>query len=342
MKILVIKPSALGDVINGLVIVPRLRKIFPDCEIHWFVNSEYADLVEMAGVDKIIKFERGAWKHFYSVFSGIKNVSKISLELKRNKYDVVIDLQGLLRSGWFTFITGAPVRIGFSDARELAHLFYNRKVDVKRNKTHAVDCCLEVLKKLGDEKPKAKWKWFGLNEKIPALNWKYKINNDDFIVFVVGSRWQTKSWPPNFFGKTAALLYKKTGLKIFLTGAENEIHVAEEVIFHAIENGCKESAIVSLAGKISLCELFALCSESKLVLTTDTGPMHCAASLGAKVVALMGPTNPVRHGPYNQQKNVIVIDKKCAPCYKRKCPNNEICMAKISPETVVEKIMDVI
>ncbi len=340
MKILVIKPSALGDVVNGLVIVPRLRKLFPDCEIHWFVNSEYAELVELAGVDKVIRFERGAWRNIRSVFSGIANVSKISLELKKKHYDIVIDLQGLIRSGWFTFVTRAPVRVGFSDARELAHLFYNVKVDVKRNETHSVDCCLETLKKLGDENPIAEWKWFGLEEKTADLKWKYKLINNDFLVFVVGSRWETKSWPVEFFGKAAAIIYKKTGLKIFLTGSRNEIHLAEKVMHYAVENGCGESAIVSLAGKISLGELFALCRESKAVLTTDTGPMHCAASVGAKIVALMGPTNPVRHGPYNQQKNVIVIDRKCAPCYKRKCPDGEICMADISPEIVVEKIME--
>jgi len=338
MKILVIKPSALGDVVNGLVIVPRLRILFPDCEIHWLVNSEYAELVKLAGVDKIIRFDRGAWKSFKSVLKGISNVSKISLKLKKNNYDIVIDLQGLIRSGWFTFITLAPVRVGFSDAREFAHLFYNRKVDVKRNQTHAVDCCLETLKKLGDENPTAKWKWFGLDKKADHLKWKYKLISNNYLVFVVGSRWKTKSWPAAFFGKTAALIYKKTGLNILLTGTEDEIHIAEKVMFHAVENGCDESAIVSLAGKISLSELIALCRESNIVLTTDTGPMHCAASVGAKTVALMGPTSPVRHGPYNQQKNVIVINKKCAPCYKRICPDGNICMAEILPETVAEKI----
>jgi heptosyltransferase-1 len=339
MKILVIKPSALGDVVNGLVIVPRLRKLFPDCEIHWFVNSEYAELVETAGVDKVIRFERGAWRNFRSVFSGITNVSKISLELKKNKYDVVIDLQGLIRSGWFTFITRAPVRVGFSDARELAHLFYNVKVNVKRNETHAVDCCLETLKKLGDENPIAEWKWLGLDEKTELLRGKYNLINNGFFVFVVGSRWETKNWAADFFGKAAAMLHKKTGLRIFLTGAASENHIAEQVIKSAEENGCGESTVVSLAGKISLGELLALCRESKAVLTTDTGPMHCAVSVGAKVIALMGPTSPVRHGPYNQQKNVIAIDKECAPCYKRKCPDGKICMADISPEIVVEKIL---
>ena len=353
MKFLIIKPSALGDVVNGLAIIPGLRKLFPGVEMHWLVNSEYADLVEIFdGIDKVIKFERGAFKNPRSLLSGILNFIKLSFTLKKNNYDVVIDLQGLFRSAWFTFITRAPIRVGFSDAREQAHRFYNIKVDVKRNETHAVDCCLAVLKQLGDENPKAEWKWRDIDEIAENLCEKINFSDNDFFIFVIGSRWETKSWLPDYFGQTAAMLSNKTGKKIFLTGAKNEAVIAEKVIESAVKHGGDKNKIISLAGKVSLPELLALCKKCKLVLTTDTGPMHIAVAAGTKTIALMGPTSPVRHGPYNQQKMSIAIDnlcrlsdesiKKCAPCYKRKCPRGLNCMAEIKPEIVMEKIITLI
>ena len=343
MKLLIIKPSSLGDIANGMAIVPGLRKLFPESEIHWLANKGYADFAALCGVEKVLVFDRSSWKSSKGLFKGFKNFFSLCRQLRAEKYDIVLDMQGLFRSGWFAFVSGAWQRIGYSGAREKATIFYNRLVDDKRKNNHAVDCGLEFLKILGMDNPKAEWNWPDLSEIAAPLYKKFGLKKKNYIDFIVGTRWETKEWPPEYFAETAINLLKEhPGIKILLNGSEDQIPIAEFIKNKITEAGISPESIVILTGKIKLTELTSLMSLSRLVLTSDTGPMHIAAALGTKVVALMGPTSPARHGPYNQQNNTIAIDMDCSPCHKRKCPENIECMKQITPEIVLEKIRNLI
>ncbi len=338
-RVLVIKPSSLGDVVNGLVVVPRLRQLIPSCEIHWLVNAEYADVVAAAGVDRVLSFHRDSWRRWSGVLTGARNVVALSRALLAAKYDVALDLQGLFRSGWFTWITRAPLRIGFADARECARMFYNRRVAIDRHATHAVDCYLKTLEILGDNKSPAEWQWFGLDTVAEKLHAGLGTSVGAYFVFVLGARWKSKRWTASAFAETAVELWETYQQRIFLVGDSREQEMADAVIREAGARGRADDGILSLAGKINLVELIALCRDSRLVLTPDTGPMHCAVAAGAKVVALMGPTDPVRHGPYNQPEHVVKSSMPCMPCYRRRCrAKGQSCMEALTPAMVMQAV----
>ena len=343
MKLLIIKPSSLGDIANAMGIVPGLRKLFPESEIHWLANKGYADFATLCGVEKVLVFDRNSWKSSKGLFKGFKNFFSLCRQLRTEKYDIVLDMQGLFRSGWFAFVSGAWQRIGYSGAREKATIFYNRIVDDKRKKNHAVDCGLGFLKILGMDNPKAEWNWPDLSEIAAPLYKKYGLQKKNYIDFIVATRWETKEWIPEYFAETAINLLKENpGIKILLNGSEDQTPIAEFIKTKITEAGIDPDSVVILTGKIKLTELTSFMSFSKLVLTSDTGPMHIAAALGTKVVALMGPTSPLRHGPYHQQNNTIALDMDCGPCHKRKCPENIECMKQITPKIVLEKIRNLI
>jgi len=343
MKLLIIKPSSLGDIANAMAIVPGLRKLFPESEIHWLANKEYVGFVELCGVEKVLVFDRNSWRKSKGILKGLKNFISLCLQLRAEKYDIVLDMQGLFRSGWFSFATGAWQKLGYLDARDKATFFYNRIVENCRKKSHAVDCGLKFLELLGLDEPNAEWSWPDFSEIAEPVCQKYGLQKNNYIDFIIGTRWETKEWIPVYFAETAIEILKSyPGIKIILNGTEEQTSTAEFIKNKITEAGISQDSVVILTGKIKLIELTALLSFSKLALTPDTGPMHIAAALGTKVVALMGPTDPLCHGPYNQQKNIISLGLDCSPCHKKKCPTEIKCMKNISPEMVLDKIRSLI
>jgi len=343
MKLLIIKPSSLGDIANTMAIIPGLRKLFPESEVHWLANKGYVDFVKLCKPEKVLIFDRSSWKNAKGLLKAFSNFFSLCRQLRAEKYDIVLDLQGLFRSGWFALVTGAWQRIGFSGAREKATIFYNRLVDDNRKNAHAADCGLEFLKILGMDNPSAEWSWPDFAEIADPLHQKYGLQKNNYIDFIIGTRWETKEWLPEYFAETAIEILKNNPeIKIILNGTEDQTPTAEYIKTKIIDAGINPDSVVILTGKIKLTELTALLSFSRMVLSSDTGPMHIAASLGTKIVALMGPTDPIRHGPYNQQQNAISVGMDCGPCHKKKCPDNIDCMRNITPKMVLEKIRSII
>ena len=339
-KILIVKPSSLGDIANALAIVPRLRTAFPGCEIHWLANSEYRPLVEAGGVDRVLCFERAAWRRWGSVARAARALVALCVALRAERYDAAIDLQSLFRSAWFVWITGAPVRIGFADARECATLFYTDRVEIKRHFAHAVECYLKTLEVMGVPAAPATWEWHGLDACAEAVRRKTGAATGAYFVLVPGSRGWTKQWPSERFAAVAAALWKRYAQPIVLAGGADERVLTEQVAREAVQQGCRAEAITSVAGALSLVELAALCRDCRLLLACDTGPMHLADAVGARVVALMGPTRAVGHGPYRQPGNAVVAHMECVPCQdaREQCRKRPACMETVTVEEVMDKI----
>jgi heptosyltransferase-1 len=341
--ILIIKPSSLGDVAVALAVVPALRAHYPDAAIDWLANSEYADLVAAAAhIRRVYAFERGQWRRIGGIGGGLRNLVRLVRDLRRAKYDIVIDLQGLLRSACFTCLTGAPIRVGFANAREGAHLAYNRRVAADRDGTHAVDCCMAAVEALTGERYSPRWEWRELEGEAATVRTALGTRRGEYFVCVLGSRWQSKCWAVSHVADAVRGLWERYHQPVVLSGAESEAAIAESVINAVQAAGCPAEAVINAAGKLSLVELLELFRDSRAVITPDSGPMHLAIAAGAQVVAVMGPTNPVRHGPYGQLEHVVVAPRAHAPCYRRVCLHSEPCMTMLPAEDVLVKVDDVL
>ena len=303
MRILIIKPSSLGDVVHALPAVNLIRRRFPEARISWLIRDSLVSLLKNCPViDERIKFRRHDYTRFPSLL----------WRLRRERFDVVVDLQGLFRSGVMAGATRAPRRIGLADAREGARWFYNEVVPVPR--AHAVDRYLLAAKHLGCETAPLE---FPLG--IPA-----HASAERLIAVNPSSRWKTKLWGDDKF---VELVRQLPSNRVVLTGS-----VADRLRCDFIAQGRR-----NVAGGTDLFELAELYSRCAVVITNDSGPMHIAAAVGTPVIAIFGPTDPVLSGPYGKQHVVLRSGIPCSPCMKDYCthtPRME-CMQKVTVEQVL-------
>ena len=339
MKILILKPSSLGDVIQALPVLRLLKLHFRDAEIFWWIDSALAPLLEgdpdLAGV---VRFERKRWaspRHWPEMFRSI-------LWLREQKFDLVIDLQCLARSGAFAWLASGKSLVGLDEVREGARGFYDTAVPRKSFHTHAVDWYLSVLPRLGvpvhqnfhwlPERPavaaEVKRKWLGENS-------RFATRNSQLIVLQPGARWLNKRWPAENFAELVRLAANHFPTARFAILGDAGDKPAAEIISRAAPERC-----LNLCGETSLPEMVEWLRLCDLMVTNDTGPMHVAAALGKPLVALFGPTEPRRTGPYGQLENVLRIELPCSPCLKGYCayekPNE--CLNAISPAMVFERM----
>jgi len=339
LKILILKPSSLGDVIQALPVLRLLKRHFPAGEIFWWLDSALAPLLEgdpdLAGV---VRFERQRWarpQHWPEMLRSVR-------WLRAQNFDLVIDLQCLLRSGAFAWLSRGKFLVGLDEIREGARGFYDLAVRRKNFHTHAVDWYLAVLPPLGVPVHKnftwlpgrpaiaaeVKRKWFGENPQSA-------IRHPQLILLQPGARWENKRWPAAYFSELVRRLAEKfPGTRFAILGS-GEDQPLGEIISRAAPERC-----LNLCGATSLTEMIEWLRLGDLLVTNDTGPMHAAAALGRPVVALFGPTEPRRTGPYGQLENVLRLDLPCSPCLKSTCyfEKPEECLRALPPALVFERV----
>ncbi len=326
MKILVIKPSSLGDIIHALPFLHTIKESFPDSTVDWVISTPLKGILEGNPlINELILFNKDAWKNIKRFRKTLSEMSTLKKQLQLKHYTVVVDLQGLLRSGLIAFFTPAMKKIGFADAREGGRYFYNKKVAVRRD-THAVDKCLEAAKAVGANVKKVVFPVY-ITDTARSRVKTLLEEIDEYIILVPSARWETKRWPPEKF----AALTKKISLPCIITGSTGDERMAGKIMDAASKQ------TINLAGKTGLKELAALIAGAQAVVSNDSGPMHIAAALDIPTVALFGPTDPLKTGPYGWQKNrklnVITSDARCRPCRRKSC-RDFICMDRIRVETV--------
>jgi lipopolysaccharide heptosyltransferase I len=327
MKLLVIKLGALGDVINTLPLIINIKQSL-NAEIHWLVAPlSYPLVKEHTSVDKVILFDKQNLKE--SLTTTIK-------EIRQTRYDIVLDLQRLLKSGFFCMVARTGRRIGFDRKRckEMSWIFPFERIPHKDSNAHMLNQYMEFAKYLdikNDAPGKVAWD-------IPWTNDAGQVNKyftSDYIVLNIGATKPANRWCPENFAKLADMIKEKTNCKPVITGGKEDKTYSEKIQ----ANACCD--IQDMCGKTSLKELTVMIAGAKCVVSCDTGPMHLAVALGTDLIALFGPSNPDRTGPY---KGTIIQQKlKCAPCNKKEC-DNPVCMEKIKPERVmtelIQKIQD--
>ncbi len=332
-NILVIKPSSLGDVVHSLPVLAKLRETFPEARISWLIGAAAAPLLESnTGIDRLFYFHRRRSGAFSTVGENIR----LARQLAREGFDCVIDLQGLLRSALLAAATRSKTRIGLSDAREGAGMFYTKTVRVN-GVTHAVDRYLKAAEVLGLDPGEPEFR-LEVSEAAHHSAARYLEGPPapprPYIAFSPGARWRTKVWPAANFIEAGRLLLDRFGGTIFLVGAASEASEAAAEIETALGE-----RTVNLVGRTALDELVAVFGRLDLLVTPDTGLLHIADALGLPLVAVFGPTDAARTGPYLQRTRVLSSDI-CpkAPCFRRRCgPGYCEAMAAISGEEVFRK-----
>jgi len=337
-RILIVKPSAFGDVVHSLPFLRVLRRNFPDAYIAWVVSRANADLlVGHPELDEVILFERERWGGLTGFVRRARELWRFVLGLRRGRFDLVVDLQGLLRSALVSYLSGAPRRVGFAGARELGHLFYNIRVPSRPrdDHMHAVDRYLEVARKLG-----LTWSGravfhvpLGEEAKRFARDYLAAENPQDrpLVVMLPSSRWVTKRWPADRFAELADRVVSRLGSTVLFLAAEPDVPLVEQV------RGRMKERSLSLAGKTTLKQSAAVLERAHVVVASDTGPMHLAVALARPVVALYGPTSPRRTGPYGGTVRLFASTRECAPCFRPKCKHAD-CMRDISVDDVYEAV----
>jgi heptosyltransferase I len=322
-RILLIKPSAIGDVVHTLPIWNLLRKHWPAAEISWLVTPGCAGLLDGLPGLNVIRFERGRLANAWRSASAAKELLGLGKWLRDLRFDLVIDLQGLFRSGWMTWQTHAPVRVGFANARELAWTFYTHRVPIESTEQHATERYLKVLAALGVPTGPIEYP-FAHDERDRAHVETLLPAGTKYAVLLPGTNWPTKRWPVEKFARLVAPLRQRFGLEVVVAGGPDVAELADQI-----------PDAINLAGQTNLPQLVALLDRADVVIANDSGPMHIAAALGRPLVAIYGPTSPVRTGPYYRMETVVRLDIPCSPCYSRQC-SHQSCLQWLGIEPVLE------
>jgi lipopolysaccharide heptosyltransferase I len=303
-RVLIIKPSSLGDIVHALPVLSAFRRTWPNVQIDWVVRTELAGLFEcVKGVDEIIHFDRRTMGRWYTA-AAWKETAAFIRRLRAGRYDLVLDLQGLLRSGLFAWLSGCRLRAGLQEAREGARLFYTHKAPTP-DSPHILDIYQALLKMLDVPLEPVE---FGLHipaqvrEHIAALLKSEGLSGTPYAVLAAGSAHRHKCWPAQRFAQLAAFLHRQARLAVVLIGSASERPLAEQIQ--------KESGVPAavLAGRTSIPQLAALLEQAALVVGNDTGPTHLAAALKVPTVMIFGPTNPARLFPRGLRAAVAAVN----------------------------------
>ncbi|MEP0846438.1 MAG: lipopolysaccharide heptosyltransferase I [Phycisphaerae bacterium] len=336
-RILIIKPSSLGDIIHALPVLAGLRAALPHAHIAWLAANAFAPLLDGHPLlDEVIPFDRrrfgrmgyhpGAFVAFWRFVAG----------LRAQRFDLILDLQGLIRSGLISWFSGAHRRIGFADAREGAWLFYGERVSLPPAEIHAVERNLRLLEALGMKVNKPEFPLGLRADELDAASRRLReqgVEPRNFAAVIPGARWKSKLWPAEHLAELLRRMHAADMGPIVLLGAPDERAWANALV------AASGAPAVNLVGETTLRELAAMIHFARVVVCHDSGPMHIAAALDRPTIALFGPTNPHRTGPYSAAARVLTNPVECAPCYRRTCPfGHQACLAQLSPDAVIDEL----
>jgi len=347
MNILIVKLSAIGDVVHTLPSLAALRRLYPQAHITWVIEAAAADLITgHPCLDLVIVSHRKRWQR--EAKSGrvriiMEEIVSFINELRSRPYDLVIDFHGLFKSAVLVGLSGGIRKLGYDSMQEGSGLFYNEKIPEDMSK-HAVDRYLDFPAYLAVKAGKAPVAgphtflipWDEHNEQnVTTLLTKNHLDEEAaFVAINPVALWPTKLWREDLFAALADRILRELGIPVVFTGSRDE-----QLYIDAIAQHLPAGRIVNLAGMTSLKDLACLYRRAALVVTTDSGPMHIAAAVGTAVVALFGPTDPRRTGPYGLHHTVIRKELPCSPCFRKTCSTRE-CMEEITVEEVWEGVKE--
>jgi len=314
--------------VQALPVLRLLKRHYPDSEIYWWIETGLAPLLDGdPDLSGLFHFHRQLWaapRYWTEIGCSIR-------DMRQQRFDLVIDLQSLARSGAFAWLANGALTIGLDTPREGARGFYDLVVRRPTFHTHAVDWYLGVLALL--QLP-VSWdfSWMPIRPAIAeSVRAKWQSDRTRWMVLQPGARWLNKRWPVEFFAELVRqLAAAQPQFQFAILGGQDDRSLGE-LIARAAPSRC-----VDLTGQLSLPEMVEWVRMSELMISNDTGPMHVAAALGKPLVALFGPTEPRRTGPYGQLEHVLQLNLSCVPCLKSRCAYAKPleCLRAIQPSDV--------
>jgi lipopolysaccharide heptosyltransferase I len=303
-SILIIRPSALGDVCRSVPLATSLRAAWPSARITWLVQDTFADAVRShPAVDEVLLFPRSRWRRWWSPAVAAGFVGWLR-DLGRGRFDLVVDAQGLGRSGLMAWATGATRRIGFADARELGWLGVNERYRV--DAVHAVDRMLGLLRAAGI--PPAVD--LGLHLDPGDRGWwdeqRRRRGIGRYVLLAPTSRWATKDWPAASWRDLAVGLGERGFEAVVALGTAGERERVAAALPQSVAGG---PLIVNLAGETTVGRSMAVVAAADLVVANDSAPLHIAVGFERPLLALFGPTDPALVGPYRRDGCVLRSDE---------------------------------
>lgn len=320
MKILIVRLSAMGDIVHTVPMAAALRRDRPQARIDWLVDRRHAGVLDLfTVVDEAIAVQPG------------RETVAVVRRLRETAYDVVIDAQGLLKSAVMARLAGGRRTIGFSrDAlREPAAARFYTETVTPAPTDHVVRQNLQLLRALGIddtaiETPVRAVASAVADDVQQATGQRYGVLNP-------GAGWPNKQWPPQNFGAVAAAIQQSHGLPWVVVWGPGEESLARRV-----EEASAGAAM--LAPPTGLSDLMALVQRAAIVVAGDTGPIHLAAAAGTPVVGLYGPTSPARNGPWAERDICVSRFEACACHHKRRCTAAAWCLDTITVAEVVDAV----
>lgn len=358
-RILLIKPSALGDVVHTIPVLPKLRVRFPTAQIDWLITPENAGLVRHhPDLSRVVLFDRKKFAQLGRNWIATTEPLRFLRQLWQADYDLVIDLHGQMRSALITLATGAPVRVGFArpirrtrpasghhafrnfprhgwtGAREGSWIAYSHHIPIPTLDVHAIDRYLWLTPILGlDDSPIDSRIYLSAEIEAAAQQLLERYALQQFGALVPGTIWETKHWHPERFAEVGQWL-KKQGFEVVVLGSKRDRRRCEQ-----ITQLCRGA--IDFSGQTTPAELAAIVKRAAVCVTNDSGAMHLAVALDRPVVSVFGPTNPVHIGPYDRPQAVVRVDLPCSPCNFRRlsqCPHGHACMTHVSATIVIERV----
>jgi heptosyltransferase-1 len=336
-NILLIKLSSLGDVIHALPALRTLRQLYPKAHIAWIVEEKCKDLLyNNPDLDELIVVRIRHWRRHWNMQSWRE--FKASLKLIRGRFDLVIDMQGLIKTGVIAFLTQAPRIIGFDkhDCRERPNAWFtHEKIPFMGKKVHVVERYLAMILALGAKIISQDFP-LAVPEAAEAHIESYwranpELSSKPVVAIHHGVGFPTKRWPMERFAQLGDHIIRKLGYNVLLTWGPGE----EEAV-KKLSSQMKEKHWVS--PKNTLHESIAMLKRMSLCIGCDTGPMHLSAAQGVPTVSLFGPTNPIYSRPHGSNHEVVVKPQPCSFCHKHSCPTQVECMTAITVDDVFSAV----
>lgn len=345
-KILIVKPSSLGDIIHTLPVVHALKRCFPTCRIGWIVHEAYADIPESdPAVDFIYPVNisstsdprSGSLSYYHAFKDTLRTLYALRKEFSKQPYDMILDLQASFRSGLLGRANPGGTRIGFADAKELNPLFQNNRIRIPDSIVHAIDKNLLFCSHLHCSVEKEDFRLHSSSVDDAGVDGflaSRQVAKDAEILYMnPAARWKTKFWFIERWAELGDRLMENKQFTVVLGGSKNDAPYLAE-----IQDKMNCIPVVT-AGKLNLAETASLIRRSAAYVGLDSGPMHMAAMAGIPVVALFGPTHPERVGPYGCDHMIVTAAGiQCLGCRKRDCSSME-CMNGITVESVYTAAM---